>query len=57
MGFLIMLLAIGARPLPRLARGLIIAGVVINLFGAWSFDREWKYYRYGGNAYDVVVGN
>jgi len=55
MVFLIMLLAIGARPLTRLARGLIITGVVINLFGAWTFDREWKYYRVGGDAYDVII--
>jgi hypothetical protein len=53
--FMVMLLAIGGRPLTRLARGLIIAGVVINLFGAWSFDREWKYYRLGGDAYDVII--
>jgi hypothetical protein len=53
--FLLMLLAIGARPLTRVARGLIIAGVVINLFGAWTFDREWKYYRVGGDAYDVII--
>jgi hypothetical protein len=52
---LVMLLAIGGRPLTRLARVLIIAGIVINLFGAITFDRGWKYYRLGGNAYDVVV--
>jgi hypothetical protein len=55
MVFLVMLLAIGARPLSRFAKGLIIAGVLINLFGAATFDREWKYYKLGGNAYDVVV--
>ena len=55
MVFLLMLLAIGGRPLTRLARGLIIAGVAINLFGAWTFDREWKYYRVGGDAYDVII--
>jgi hypothetical protein len=53
--FLVMLLAIGGRPLTKLARGLIIAGVVINLFGAWSFDRDWRYYRLGGDAYDVII--
>jgi hypothetical protein len=53
--FLVMLLAIGARPLTKLARGLIIAGVLINLFGAWTFDRDWKYYRLGGDAYDVII--
>ncbi len=57
MVFLLMLLAIGGRPLGRLARALIIIGIVINLFGAATFDREWKYYRVGGNAYDVVVAH
>jgi hypothetical protein len=55
MVFLVMLLAIGGRPLSRVARGLIAFGIAINLFGAWSFDREWKYYRVGGNAYDVII--
>jgi hypothetical protein len=55
MVFLVMLLAIGARPLTRVAKGLIIAGVVVNLFGAWTFDRDWKYYRVGGDAYDVII--
>jgi len=52
---LVMLLAIGGRPLTRFAKALIIAGIVINLFGAITFDRQWKYYRVGGNTYDVVV--
>jgi hypothetical protein len=55
MVFLLMLLAIGGRPLTRVARGLIVLAIAINLFGAWSFDREWKYYRVGGDAYDVIV--
>ncbi len=49
------LLAIGGRPLTRFAKALIVAGIVINLFGAITFDRDWTYYRLGGNAYDVVV--
>jgi hypothetical protein len=53
--FLLMLIAMGGRPLTRVTRGLIIAGIAINLFGAWSFDREWKYYRVGGDAYDVII--
>jgi hypothetical protein len=57
MVFLLMLLAIGGRPLTRVGKGLIIAGIVINLFGALTFDREWKYYRFGGAAYDVVVAH
>lgn len=53
--FLLMLIAIGGRPLTRFAKGLIVAGIVINLFGAATFDRQWKYYRTGGTAYDVIV--
>jgi hypothetical protein len=53
--FLVMLIAIGGRPLSKLAKALIIAGIIINLFGAATFDRAWQYYRVGGNAYDVVV--
>jgi hypothetical protein len=54
---LVMLLAIGGRPLTRVAKTLIIAGIAINLFGALTFDRDWKYYRVGGNAYDVIVAH
>ncbi|HEX4416637.1 MAG TPA: hypothetical protein VH165_02005 [Kofleriaceae bacterium] len=54
---LIMLLAIGGRPLTWVAKTLIVAGIAINLFGALTFDRSWKYYRVGGNAYDVVVAH
>jgi hypothetical protein len=54
---LIALLAVGGRPLTRVAKVLIIAGIAINLFGAITFDRAWKYYRVGGNSYDVVVAH
>jgi hypothetical protein len=57
MVFLLALVAIGGRPLGRVAKALIIVGIVINLFGAFTFDREWKYYRFGGAAYDVVVAH
>ncbi len=53
--FFVMLLAIGGRPLTRVAKALIVVGIVVNLFGALTFDREWQYYRVAGNAYDVVV--
>ena len=36
---------------------LIVIGVVVNLFGAWSFDREHKYYRTDHNTYNAVIGN
>jgi hypothetical protein len=54
---LILLLAVGGRPLTRTARALIIAGIVINLFGAVTFHRAWQFYRVEGNAYDVVVAH
>ena len=57
MVFLVMLLAIGGRPFGKVTKALIAAGIVINLFGAVTFDREWQYYRFGGNAYDVVVAH
>lgn len=55
--FLLMLIAIGGRPLNALAKTLIVVGIVINLFGAYTFDRDWSYYRVGGNAYDVLVAH
>jgi hypothetical protein len=53
--FLVMLLAVGGRPLTPIVKGLIIVGIVVNAFGAYSFDRDWDFYRVGGNAYDVIV--
>ena len=52
--FLVVLLAIGGRPISRVLIGVCIA---VNLFGAVTFDRDWKYYRVGGTAYDVVMAN
>jgi hypothetical protein len=54
MAFLIVLIAIGGR---RLSKPLIGVCIAINLFGAFTFDRHWQYYRVGGNAYDVVMAN
>jgi hypothetical protein len=54
---LILLLAVGGRPLTRTARALILAGIAINLFGAITFDRAWQYYRVGGNSYEVIVAH
>lgn len=45
MVFLILLIAIGGRPLTRVAKGLIIVGVVVNLFGAYTFQQKPKYYK------------
>jgi hypothetical protein len=55
--FLVLLLAIGGRPLGWFARGLIVLGIAINLFGAITFGQEMKFYRLGGDAYNVVVAH
>jgi hypothetical protein len=55
--FLVMLIAVGGRPLGAVAKALIVFGIVVNLFGAYTFDRDWNYYRVGGNAYDVLVAH
>ena len=39
MVFLVMLLAVGNRPLSRLWKGLIVASIAVNLFLAIIFDR------------------
>lgn len=54
---LICLLAVGGRPLGHVLRSLIALGVVINLWGAWTFARDGRYYRTGGNAYGTVVAH
>jgi hypothetical protein len=55
--FLVLLLAVGGRPLTRVARALIVIGIAVNLFGAWSFARHGEYYRTGGGAYGTVVAH
>lgn len=50
--FLIMLLAIGGRRLNWVMKTLIIVGVVVNLFGAWTYDRRGEHYK--GKATVVV---
>jgi hypothetical protein len=57
MVFLVMLFAIGGRPLTRAVKTLIVIGVIVNAFGAWSFDRDWSYYRIDLKAYSAVVAN
>ncbi len=51
--FLVLLLAVGARPLGRFAKALIILSIVINLFGAWTFGRQQQFYD--GGTYEVVI--
>jgi hypothetical protein len=52
MVFLVMLLAIGGRPMNRAMKALIIAGVIVNLFGAYTYDRQGEHYK--GTATVVV---
>lgn len=52
MVFLVMLLAIGGRPMNRVMKALIIAGVIVNLFGAYTYDRAGEHYK--GTATVVV---
>ena len=55
--FLILLLAVGGRPLGRIPQALIAIGIAVNLFGAITFDRQWQYYRVGGGAYETVIAH
>jgi hypothetical protein len=41
---LILLLAIGGRPLTRTFKALIVFGIAVNLFGAITFGRMWQLY-------------
>jgi hypothetical protein len=56
MVFLIALLAVGGRPLGKVAKTLIVAGIVINLFGAITFLRYHSFYR-TGSAREIVIAN
>lgn len=50
--FLIMLLAVGGRPMNRGMKALIVASIVVNVFGAYTYDREGQLYK--GTATVVV---
>jgi multisubunit Na+/H+ antiporter MnhG subunit len=54
MVLLVVLLAIGGRPLTRLAKALIVIGIVVNLCGAITFARMPQFYG-GNDTYDCVV--
>ena len=46
MVLLIALIAIGGRPLGRIAKALIVLGIAINLFGAVTFMRDMRWYNF-----------
>lgn len=55
--FLVLLLAVGGRPLTWFVRTLLVVGIVVNLFGAWTFQHHPAYYRTGGSAYGTIVAH
>jgi hypothetical protein len=55
MVLLVLLLAIGGRPLTRFAKALIVVGIVVNFFGAITFARMNQFYRMDNATYDCVV--
>jgi hypothetical protein len=55
MVLLIVLLAIGGRPLGRWSRALIVVGIAVNLFGAITFHRMGAFYRADAATYNCVV--
>jgi hypothetical protein len=44
---LVMLLAIGQRPITRTFLALVVFGIAVNLFGAITFGRMWQFYHDG----------
>jgi hypothetical protein len=50
---LVLLLAVGGRPLGRTGKALIAVGIAINLFGAITFARHTQYYR--SDDYAVII--
>ena len=56
--FLVLLLATSGPPLGRVAKTLIVAGIVVNLFGAVTFARHEQFYRWRQPPdYGCVVPN
>lgn len=44
---LVMLLSVGGRPMTRTMKAIIILGIAVNLFGAITFGRDWRFYHEG----------
>ncbi len=53
MVLLVVLLAIGGRPLGRAGKALIVVAIAINLFGAVTFARHNRFYR--RDDYGVII--
>jgi hypothetical protein len=52
MALLVLLLAIGGRPLGRIGKALIVVAIAINLFGAITFARYNQFYKFD---YGVII--
>ncbi len=52
---LFLLLAVGGQPFGRLAKGLMVAAIAINLFGALTFARHHQFYRTDASTYRMVI--
>jgi hypothetical protein len=50
---LLLLLALGGRRFGKLFVAAVVFGIAVNLFGALTFDREWKHYA-GGKDRDAI---
>lgn len=55
MVFLFLLLAVSARRLGHVARALIVFGIVVNLFGALTFNRSPRHYWQAWGDYPCVL--
>jgi hypothetical protein len=54
---LVMLLAVGGRPLGRAFKAVVIVAIAVNLFGALTFGRDHRFYRVDQAAYRCVIAH
>lgn len=54
---MILMLAVGGRPFRKLFTAALVFAVVVNLFGAITFDRHWEYYAGGKNRDRIYQPN
>jgi hypothetical protein len=57
MVLLVVLLGVGGRPLGRGFKALVVVAIAINLFGAMTFGRDYRYYRVDQAAYQTVIAH
>lgn len=55
MVLLVLLVAVGGRPLGRGFRAAVVLAIAINLFGALTFGRDYRYYRADAATYQTVI--